>query len=118
MLQNIIQFLSNPAIAWPLVFIAAIVETAWFIMLKKSSGLEVWPWNLFQFLSILIDVPLLSFALKSLPIGSVYAFWTGASAVAIAILGVMFFNESTSVWRLGFIAITIIGLVGVQLTGN
>jgi quaternary ammonium compound-resistance protein SugE len=111
-----IQFLSNPAVAWPLVFIATIIEIVWFIAIKKASGLEVWPWNMIQFILLFIDIPLLSFALKTLPAGSVYAFWTGASAVAIAILGIVFFGESLSSWRLVFIALVIIGLVGIQLT--
>lgn len=111
-----LQFLYNPAIAWGLVIVATIVETIWFVVLKKSSGLEVWPWNLIGFALIAIDVPLLSIALKTLPAGSVYAFWTGASAIAIAILGIWIFHESLTFWRLFFIAIAAIGVIGINLT--
>lgn len=75
-----IQFLSNPIFAWPFVIFATIIETVWFIVLKKSGGLEVYPYNLIGYLLILIDVPLLAIALKTLPAGTVYAFWTGVSA--------------------------------------
>lgn len=111
-----IQFLFNPAIAWGLVLVATIVETIWFIVLKKAGGLEVWPWNLVGYLLVFIDIPLLSIALKTLPAGSVYAFWTGASAVAIALIGIWLFGEPATFWRLFFVAIVVIGLVGVNLT--
>lgn len=110
------QFLSNPAIAWALVGVATIIETIWFIVLKKAGGLEVWPWNLIGYILVFIDIPLLSIALKTLPAGSVYAFWTGASAVAIALIGIWMFGEPATFWRLFFVAIVIIGLFGINLT--
>ncbi|MDR3572173.1 MAG: SMR family transporter [Candidatus Pacebacteria bacterium] len=110
-------FLYNPAIAWILVVVATVIETAWFVVLKQSSGLQAWPWNLIGYLMVFLDIPLLSIALKNLPAGSVYAFWTGTSAVAIAIIGIWFFGESTSFWRLFFIGIVVIGIIGVNLTG-
>ncbi len=118
MFQTALQALSNPSIAWGLVVIATFLETIWFIVLKKSGGLEVWPWNLIGFLIIAIDVPLLSIALKTLPAGSVYAFWTGASAVAIALLGIYLFAEPATFWRLFFIAMVVIGIIGINLTGQ
>jgi len=111
-----IQFLSNPSVAWPLLFIATVIETVWFIVLKKSGGLEVWPWNLVGYILVFIDIPLLSIALKTIPAGSAYAFWTGASAVAIAVLGIYMFGEPATAWRLIFIAVVVIGLVGIKLT--
>lgn len=115
MFQGIVQALSNPALAWTLVVIATVAETVWFVLLKKSGGLEVWPWNLLSYLIILIDVPLLAIALKTLPISSVYAFWTGASAVAIALIGIYFFAEPATFWRILFIVVTIAGLIGINL---
>jgi quaternary ammonium compound-resistance protein SugE len=99
-----------------LVGAATIIETAWFLVLKKSSGLEAWPWNLIGYAMVFIDIPLLSIALKSLPTGSVYAFWTGASAVAIALLGIWLFGEPATFWRLFFIAVVVVGIVGINLT--
>ena len=110
-----LQFLYNPMFAWPLLILATIVETIWFIVLKKSGGLEVWPYNLIGFGLILIDIPLLAIALKTLPAGSVYAFWTGVSAVAIAIIGIFFFNEPATFWRIFFILLAVVGVVGLQL---
>ena len=116
MFGTLVQTLSNPALAWPLVVIATICETIWFIVLKKSGGLEVWPWNVIGFLIILVDVPLLSIALKSLPTGSVYAFWTGASAVAIALIGIWLFAEPATFWRLFFIMMVVVGIAGIYMT--
>jgi quaternary ammonium compound-resistance protein SugE len=110
-----LQFISNPMFAWPLVIIATIVETIWFVLLKKSGGLEVWPYNLLSVFIVLIDIPLLAIALKTIPSGSVYAFWTGVSAVAIALIGIYFFNEPATFWRLFFIIVAVIGVVGLQI---
>lgn len=109
-------FLYNPAVAWWLVGVATVIETAWFIVLKQSSGLHAWPWNLIGYLMVFLDIPLLTIALKTLPVGSVYAFWTGASAIAIALIGIWFFGESATFWRLLFVLITVIGVVGLNMT--
>ena len=101
--------------AWPLVVIATIVETIWFVVLKKSGGLEVWPYNLLSIIIVLIDLPLLSIAMKTIPSGSVYAFWTGVSAICITALGIYFFHEPVTFWRLFFIGVAVLGVVGLQL---
>jgi len=111
-----IHFFSNPSLAWWLLLLATIGETLWFIALKKWGGFELWPWNLIQYILVFINISLLSFVLKSLPAGTVYAFWTGASAIAIAILGMWFFGDPISIGRIVFIAVTVIGIVGLQLT--
>lgn len=112
------QFLSNPSFAWFLLLLATIGETLWFIILKKWGGYEYWPWNLLQYILVFIVISLLSFVLKSLPTGTVYAFWTGTSAVAIAILGIYLFGDSLTPWRIFFIGLTIVGLVGLQFTSH
>jgi quaternary ammonium compound-resistance protein SugE len=109
-------FLYNPGVAWILVGVAAVIETAWFLVLKQSSGLQAWPWNLIGYAMVFLDIPLLSIALKTLPTGSVYAFWTGASAVAIALIGIWLFKEPATFWRLFFIAVVVVGVIGINLT--
>lgn len=110
-----LQFIYNPLFAWPLVIAATIVETIWFIVLKKSGGLEVWPYNMLSVVIVLIDIPLLAIAMKTIPSGSVYAFWTGVSAVAIALFGIWFFNEPLTFWRVFFICVAVVGVVGLQI---
>ena len=106
----------NPSFAWVLVVGATIVETVWFLALKKWGN--DYPWNIALYGLVVISITLLTFALRHLPAGTVYAFWTGASAVAIAILGVYLYGESTSMVRLMFIAIAIVGVIGIQLTSK
>ncbi len=110
------QFLSNPALAWTLVLLATIGETIWFIALKKWG--TIFPWNALLYILVALNITLLTFALKNLPVGTVYAFWTGASAVGITLLGIYLYGEPMSFIRLAFIAITIVGLVGLQLTNQ
>jgi quaternary ammonium compound-resistance protein SugE len=111
-----IAFLSMPILAWPMVILAVIIEVAWFVVLKKADGFSVYPWNYLQFVLLVIDTPLLSFALKSLPTGTVYATWTGAAAASIAVIGILYLGDTFSLWRISFIALIIIGIVGLQLS--
>ena len=65
-----------------------------------------------------ISVLLLAKAVQSLPIGTAYAVWTGIGATATAVLGVVLFDESSSVARFGFIGLIILGVVGLELTSG
>lgn len=111
-----LNFLYNPSVAWVLVVVATFVETAWFLVLKQSTGLQAWPWNIIGYAMVFIDIPLLAIALRTLPTGSVYAFWTGASAIAISILGIWFFGEPVTFWRIFFIVVAVIGIIGINVT--
>ncbi len=112
-----LSFLSNPMFAWPLVVIATVIEVIWFYMMKKSGGLEIWPYNLLSYVIIIADVALLAIALKTLNMGTVYAFWTGASLIIIALIGIFLFNEPATPIRLFFIALVAIGIIGVNIFG-
>lgn len=111
-----LNYLSNPVFAWPLVIVATIVEIVWFYVMKKSGGLEVWPYNLLSYAIVLVDVLFLSIALKTLPVGTVYAFWTGASLLVITLMGIYMFGDSAAPLRLLFIFLIGIGIVGLQVT--
>ncbi len=116
LVKTVGDFLSNPTIAWSLVFLATVGETVWFVLLKKWGA--VWPWNVLQYALVITVITMLTFALKSLPSGSVYAFWTGTSAIAIALLGIFFYGDPATPWRLVFIAIAVVGVIGIQLTSS
>ncbi len=101
--------------AWFILFIAGLFETAWAIGMKYSQGFtRFWP-SVFTVVSILISMGLLAFSLKELPVGTAYAVWTGIGAVGTAILGIILFGESKETVRLFFILLIIIGIAGLRV---
>lgn len=76
--------------AWLLILIAGLFETAWVIGMKYSDGFtKFWP-AVFTVVCALISMGLLGLSLKSLPLGTAYAVWTGIGALGTAILGILF----------------------------
>jgi quaternary ammonium compound-resistance protein SugE len=100
--------------AWIILFIAGLFEVAWAIGLKYSSGFtKLWP-SVFTIVTMVTSMGLLSFSVKSLPVGTAYAVWTGIGAVGTAILGIFLFNESKEFLRLFFIILIIAGIAGLK----
>lgn len=101
---------------WLYLIVATVFETGWAIGLKYSEGFtNLWP-SIATISLMAISVGLLAQAVKSLPIGTAYAVWTGIGAAMTAILGIILFNEAASVARLGFIGLIVVGVVGLELT--
>lgn len=105
--------------AWLLLFIAGIFEIAWVIGLKYSDGFTKLVPSIFTISSMIVSMGLLAMAVKSLPVGTAYAVWTGIGAVGAAVLGIILFNESKEFLRLFFIFLIIIGIAGLKIySGN
>lgn len=101
--------------AWFILFIAGLFETAWAVGMKYSQGFtKFWP-SVFTIVSILISMGLLAYSLKELPVGSAYAVWTGIGAVGTAVLGIILFGESKELVRVFFIFLIIIGITGLRI---
>ncbi|MFB7662913.1 DMT family transporter [Kitasatospora sp. NPDC056138] len=104
--------------AWALVIIAGLLETGFAINLKLSDGFtKLWPTIGFACFA-LGSFGLLTLSLKSLPVGSAYAVWTGIGAAGTAVYGMIWMDESTSVLKLVSITMVIAGVVGLQLSGS
>ena len=104
--------------AWALVIIAGLFETGFALSLKASSGFtRVVPSILFVVFAA-ASFLLLSTALRSLPVGSAYAVWTGIGAAGTAVAGMIFLGESTEILKLVSIVLIVAGVVGLQLTGT
>ncbi len=101
--------------AWFILFIAGIFETAWAISMKYSQGFSKLLPSILTIIFALISMGLLAYSLKTLPVGSAYAIWTGIGAVGTAILGILLFNESKDFIRIFFIFLIIAGLIGLRL---
>ncbi|MGA7720127.1 MAG: quaternary ammonium compound efflux SMR transporter SugE [Ignavibacteriaceae bacterium] len=100
---------------WIILIIAGLFETAWAIGMKYSNGFtKLYP-SLFVFLTMGISVYMLSISLKTMPVGSAYAVWTGIGAAGTAILGIILFGESKELMRLSFIFLIIVGVIGLKI---
>ena len=101
--------------SWILLFVAGLFEISWAVSLKYTEGFtRLWP-TAWMIASMLISVALLGLALKTIPIGTGYAVWTGIGAAGTAILGIVLFAEPATALRLGSIGLIISGIVGLRL---
>lgn len=102
--------------AWLILFVAGLCEIGWAIGLKYTEGFTRLVPSILTGTSMVVSVILLGIALKTLPVGTGYAVWTGIGAVGTAILGIFLFGESTDWMRLASIALIVAGIIGLKLT--
>ena len=101
--------------AWLVLFVAGLCEIGWAVGLKYTEGFSRPIPTVLTAGAMIISLVLLGFALKTLPVGTGYAVWTGIGAVGTAILGIILFGESMDPMRLGSIALIVAGIVGLKL---
>ena len=101
--------------AWIYLFIAGLFEVVWAIGLKYTNGFtKLWP-SVGTVVAMIISFYFLSTAVKTIPIGTGYAVWTGIGAVGTALLGIILFGESKEIIRIFFILLIVIGIVGLKI---
>ncbi|MGE0283467.1 MAG: quaternary ammonium compound efflux SMR transporter SugE [Rhizobiaceae bacterium] len=100
--------------AWVYLFFAGILEIGWAIGLKYTEGFTRLVPSLLTAGSMAASVFLLAIALKTLPVGTGYAVWTGIGAVGTAILGIALLGEPATIARLGSIALIVAGIIGLK----
>jgi quaternary ammonium compound-resistance protein SugE len=111
-------FLNRIYMAWIQLVIAGLFEIAWAISLKYTDGFsKVWP-SIFTLSGMVASFYFLSQALKTIPVGTGYAMWTGIGAAGTAILGIILFSESAALSRLLCIALIVFGIIGLKLTSS
>lgn len=112
------SLLVDEVMAWLLLFVAGLLEIGFALSLKASDGFSrLLPSVLFVAFAI-ASLVLLNLALKSLPIGTAYAVWTGIGAAGTAALGMLVLGEPVVASRIGFIGLIVAGVIGLQLTGG
>ncbi|HEX6004753.1 MAG TPA: quaternary ammonium compound efflux SMR transporter SugE [Burkholderiales bacterium] len=101
--------------AWTILLVAGLFEVGWAIGLKYTHGFtRLWP-SIWTLAAMAISVYLLAVAVKSLPIGTSYAVWTGVGAAGTALLGIVLLGEPAGVIRLASIALIVAGIIGLKL---
>ena len=101
---------------WLNLIIAALFEVTWAIGLKYTAGFSRFLPSAITIVAMIASFYFLAIAVKSLPIGTAYAVWTGIGALGTAVLGMIFFNESRDLLRLASIALILLGVVGLKLS--
>jgi quaternary ammonium compound-resistance protein SugE len=101
--------------SWVVLFVAGLLEIGWAVGLKFTAGFSrLWP-TVATVASLIASMGLLGVALRSLPLGTAYAVWTGIGTVGTAVLGIVLFHEPASVTRLLCIGLIVGGIVGLKL---
>ncbi len=101
--------------AWLILFVAGLFEVGWAVGLKYTEGFtKLWP-SLLTAASMAASIFLLALALRTIPLGTGYAVWTGIGALGTVTFGILYLGESTDLLRMASIALILIGLVGLKL---
>lgn len=104
--------------AWVVLVVAGVFETGWAVGLKYTDGFtRLWP-SVGTAAALVASMALLSVALRTLPLGTAYAVWTGIGTVGTALLGIVLFREPATTVRLLCIALIVSGIVGLKLAST
>lgn len=106
---------------WIILIIAGLCEVGFASCLgkaKETTGTESYLWYGGFLIFLTISMLLLMKATETLPLGTAYAVWTGIGAVGTVLMGIFFFNEPISFWRIFFICTLIVSIVGLKVVSN
>jgi quaternary ammonium compound-resistance protein SugE len=101
--------------AWIILLLAGLTEVGWAVGLKYTEGFTRLVPSVLTVTCMAASLGLLGLALKTLPIGTAYAVWTGIGTIGTALLGIALFGESAGALRLACIGLIVAGIVGLKL---
>lgn len=100
---------------WLMLIVAGLLEMGWAIGLKYSQGFTKLIPSIFTIVGMIASFYFLSLALKSLPLGTAYAIWTGIGTIGTVTLGIILFKEPIDIIRLICIGFIVVGIVGLKV---
>lgn len=103
---------------WLILCVAGVFETVWALAMKASDGFSRLGWAAVSLGAMAVSVALLAWALRSLPVGTGYAVWTGIGAAGAALMGMVLFHEPANPARLFFLGLILAGIIGLKLTSQ
>jgi len=101
--------------AWTILFVAGLLEIGWAVGLKLSDGLSKPVPAILTVIAMIASMVLLGVAVRTLPLGTAYAVWTGIGAVGSVVLGIFLFHEPATAGRLLCVLAIVGGIVGLKL---
>ena len=104
--------------AWLYLVFAGLLEIVWAVGLKYSEGFSKPLPSVVTGVALVASFWLLALALKQIPLGTGYAVWVGIGAVGAAVLGMVLFDESVSLARIGCMVLIVAGIAGLKLTST
>ena len=106
------------SLAWIYLIIAGLLEICWATGLKYTDGFtRLWP-SVFTVVTLAASMLLLAKAAQTLPIGTAYAVWVGIGALGAAMLGIVLFNEAVTVWRMVFLVMLLVAIIGLKFSSH
>lgn len=100
---------------WLILAVAVFTEICWALSLKWAAAAGTWQASAVPIILSFVNMGLLALAMRDLPAGTAYAVWTGCGAVGVIIGGMLLFGDKVSGVQAGFMALTVIGIVGTKL---
>lgn len=104
--------------AWVYLVIAGLLEIAWAISLKYTQGFTKLGPSIITVAFMVLSFSLLSISLRTLPVGTAYAVWTGIGVIGTAVLGIVLFREPASFARMICIGLIVVGVVGLRFVSS
>lgn len=102
--------------SWIVLLIAGLLEVVWAIGLKYTHGFTRLTASIITIAAMIVSIAMLSWAMRTLPVGTAYAVWTGIGAVGAAITGILLLGESASPARLLSLGLIVAGIIGLKLS--
>lgn len=98
--------------------LASIFEIGFTTFMKLSNGFTKWTYIIFFAICGMFSLGLLTLATRTIPLGTAYAVWTGIGAFGTAIVGMIFFKDPTTFWRVFFLTILISSIIGLKIVSK
>jgi quaternary ammonium compound-resistance protein SugE len=103
--------------AWVILFVAGLLEIGWALGLKYTDGFtRLWP-TVATAIALIASMTLLGLAVRTLPLGTAYAVWTGIGTVGTAMFGMLLLGEPVALIRLLCIGLIVTGIIGLKVAG-
>jgi quaternary ammonium compound-resistance protein SugE len=104
--------------AWWYLFIAGVFEVGWAVGLKYTDGFTRFVPTVITAVCLIASMALLALAVRTLPLGTAYAVWTGIGTIGTVIIGIILFNEPINAVRLLCIGLILAGIAGLKFTAT
>jgi len=104
--------------AWIYLAVAGILEVVWAFFMKKSEGFSLLTPSIITIVTMIGSFALLSIAMRSLPLGTAYAIWTGIGAVGAFVVGIVILGEAATFFRIASVTLILAGIIGLKLSSS
>jgi len=104
--------------AWIYLVVAGLLEVVWAFFMKKSEGFSLLTPSVITIVTMIGSFALLSIAMRSLPLGTAYAIWTGIGAVGAFVVGIVILGEAATFFRIASVTLILAGIIGLKLSSS